>query len=832
MSRTRVRAPNNTLLTSTSAPPPVAAAVALPDQLEEEENLDDIPDSEGEEAAPLPSPPPADLDSHRDKRTKLSPSPLHPARQLSHSLSEPLQQPADDPTTLAIPTLSAPSTPLHPAAPPAQVSPRAESLDQSSQAQRIEVELGLGVTPSQDMASFFDTLDPNELDFLPSSDPPRPEEEVFVARRGPAVRPVPTQAGGARDPWDGDSIFPLDHDAKHDHLADDSGVFLSEDLEMDPDLVVEEAILPTMGDEMEFEGDEMWEGFEENALDDMGLGIVGAGEEAPLPPKEIERLDDEQEDYDEHYLPADPAMAAWDPNAAPTFQLGNGKPIVLSERALEKARALLADDESIEKGTTESTSAPARTAMSGFTTGGGGFVAGPSSAALSRSSAALERRAPAFHPPSTSTPTAGFTSGHGHPVAGPSTTALRTSLLATSAPPTTQGGFTSGRGAIVAPSSAALIRAKKLLGSSPPALMRPPSTRPAVTMGGSTSGSGTAVVSVSEEAMRRSNARLDEGGFGSAAGAGGGRGGWFESAGGFTPGSGAPVVLFKAALERAEKLLASSPPAPVASKSGFGGFTSGTGAKVAAPSEEALRNSGAALDRDVFAGSPAGGPAKTGTFKLAQGPAKEVVEGSHVESPTAARFATTGLMNAFRDLANDMVPSSHPSSPTRRSTVLAQPSSPRLLHSEASSPHPPPLSTTSRPALPRPNSTPFRVPAFRSPMLSHTPAPSSLRQVPESSLRPLLSSTSKPTPLKPAPAMRRLNLAMTPRARPLQAHKFSTPFKGGVRPAGLTPAGVAGGSQSAKGKGKEKEVVDRGVIDPVFDLIRACFLLFGIESGS
>lgn len=766
--------------------------MALPAQVVEENIYDDIPDSEGEDAAPLPSPPPVDLDRHRDKRTKLSPSPFHPAQQLSQSLSYPLQKSANDLGSPSFPTRSAP-TALYPVPPPAHAPPRAVSPHPSSQDRKMAVEHRMGATPSQDMATFFDTLDPNELDFLPSSDPPR-AEELFVARGRPSNRPLPTQASGAGDRWGADSIFPFDRDAKLDHLADDSGVFLSEDLEMHLDLAVEETILPTMGDEMEFEGDEMWEGFAENALDDMGLGIVGAAEEAPLPPKENE------EDYDEHYFPADPAMGAWDPNAAPAFQLGNGKPVVLSERALEKARALLADEGAVEDRTTESTPAPA--AMSGFTTGGGGFVAGPSSAALARSSAALERRPPAFNPPSSST---SFTSGHAHPVAGPFTSSLRTALF-TSGPTATQGGFTSGRGATVAPSSAALLRTKKLLGSSPPALTRPVTTRPS----GFTSGSGVAVANVSEKAMRRSNARLDgAGGFGSAGGAGGG----------FASGSGAPVVLSKAALERATRLLASSPPAAVASTSGLGGFTSGSGAKVAGPSQEAVRKAAAAIDRDVFAGSPAGGLAKKGTFKLAQGLATSLDEGSHVESPTAARFSTAGTLNAFRDLASDAAPSSHPSPPTRRS-LLSEPSSPRLLHSEVSSPHQAPLPPNSRPSLPRPNSTPFRVPAFRSPMLSHTPAPSSRHRIPASSLRPLPSS-SRPTPLKPAPAMRRLNLAMTPRARPLQVHKFSTPFKGGVRPAGLTPAGMAG-SQSAKRKAKEVEV-DRGVIEPVFDLIRRSF---------
>ncbi|KDE03216.1 hypothetical protein MVLG_06273 [Microbotryum lychnidis-dioicae p1A1 Lamole] len=81
-----------------------------------------------------------------------------------------------------------------------------------------------------------------------------------------------------------------------------------------------------------------------------------------------------------------------------------------------------------------------------------------------------------------------------------------------------------------------------------------------------------------------------------------------------------------------------------------------------------------------------------------------------------------------------------------------------------------------------------------------TPQPIRTSMRPSSAFRPpFLGSptavTSTPAGVKTAPAMRRLNLGMTPRARVgvngSPVPKFTTPFKNGKRPEGLTPAGIA-----------------------------------------
>ncbi|SCV67723.1 BQ2448_5334 [Microbotryum intermedium] len=125
---------------------------------------------------------------------------------------------------------------------------------------------------------------------------------------------------------------------------------------------------------------------------------------------------------------------------------------------------------------------------------------------------------------------------------------------------------------------------------------------------------------------------------------------------------------------------------------------------------------------------------------------------------------------------------------------------------------------------------------------SEAATPQSIRTSmrPSSAFRPpLLGSpttlASTPAGMKAAPAMRRLNLGMTPRARVgangSPVPKFTTPFKNGKRPEGLTPAGVvrvdgtpAQGANTVKATTKinkakpPSEVVRRRGITTVFDL--------------
>ncbi|SCZ93209.1 BZ3500_MvSof-1268-A1-R1_Chr6-2g08531 [Microbotryum saponariae] len=81
-----------------------------------------------------------------------------------------------------------------------------------------------------------------------------------------------------------------------------------------------------------------------------------------------------------------------------------------------------------------------------------------------------------------------------------------------------------------------------------------------------------------------------------------------------------------------------------------------------------------------------------------------------------------------------------------------------------------------------------------------TPQPIRTSMRPSSAFRPPFlggptAVISTPAGVKTAPAMRRLNLGMTPRARVgvkrSPVPKFTTPFKNGKRPEGLTPAGIA-----------------------------------------
>lgn len=353
-----------------------------------------------------------------------------------------------------------------------------------------------------------------------------------------------------------------------------------------------------------------------------------------------------------------------------------------------------------------------------------------------------------------------------------------------------------------------------------------------------------------------------------------------------------PLAPIRAPLPRPQPR---PPPIPsttsASAPTGFGGFSTGSGVPMALPSEAALAKArghilssppaqtsggdaeGQSAGRDVFLGSS---PAPSGRegFKLPDAgrlgqEAQQAKDG--LESPTAARISSgnAGSSDGRRTPllpVNELVTAGAASSSARQQQQ-AQPSSPAALaaasrsssrasartiapsprsHASTSpAPNPPrpaaaiptPAATRRAPPLAT-HSTPG--PAFRSPMLnatSRTPGPSSFRP-------PLLASTSTllstSTPVKPAPALRRLNLGMTPRARPLpgspgnKQKKFETPFKGGKRPEGLTPAGVvrlAGGASggqlgvgggavsSAKGKGKAVERETRDLVK-VFDLTR------------
>lgn len=341
-------------------------------------------------------------------------------------------------------------------------------------------------------------------------------------------------------------------------------------------------------------------------------------------------------------------------------------------------------------------------------------------------------------------------------------------------PSTSFAGFTSGRGTNVGPSEAALARARKLiLNSSPPGPLPSELAPPPVF--------DTPTIPPASESN--------------------------------------PIILRSVSRKRSEN---TEPPF----MGGGGGFSSGRGTSLAAPSVEALRRSEASLmesrdvetqrEKDVFESSAAQKP-----FSLP--PIKQGVE-SNQTSLTPARSLSIAERTPLTDVN---IPSPH-SSPIRRAfvdTLPVQLQSPSL-QSRDPEPQVPTQSTPLKTSFRAPQfSTPVpiastsrlvsTIKAFKPPLLSNTPRPST----------PSTSHAETSTPLKAVPALRRLNIGMTPRARPNKPHKFLTPFKGGVRPAGLTPGSMASQKvvsylNSIKGKGKEVTSEVPSAYKAVFDLTR------------
>lgn len=593
------------------------------------------------------------------------------------------------------------------------------------------------VPPSQELRSFLDGLDPAELDLPPSSDP-APVRPATLAGQPPELAKASRRLAAEQSKWPSES----------DSAADDSGVFLvtdagpvrvdSDDLDLatgdevmladvDEEVIVEAQAAP-LSDAAEFEGDDIWDGYDADTPppEEMSLTqrVDTARECSPDP--DLEREKEYGGRWDAFRTPADP-------NAPLAFFNAGGKKVALSEDALQRAKVLLeADDDAVPH-----LSAPATT-----------FNA----PRPSNSAAFANHSTPSSRPPSRTS----------FERAQPAESHLNEPVHRTSSP------------------------------------HQPPPAVVALSFGGFTSGSGAFVAGPSAESIARVNARLD---------------GPPPAFGGFTSGSGAPVAASSAsAIARANKRLDAPPPA-------FGGFASGSGAPVAGPSAASLartvaildaprgsRSSQASSDRDVFAGSPAASAKGKGkaTFELV-GSAHASSEADplpHIDSPSASRVLPRGPSSPPNPLSDAPAASPHAS-------VVARPA------------------PASKPVLGTPRPKPLRVGAplpFNSPMLSSRkpPAASTSTATPH-------ASTSA-TPLKAAPGLRRLNLAMTPRPRVAHVHKFVTPFKGGVRPPGLAPTGlppsaVKATPQSAPNKGKAKEVAPTtGSFVSVFNLSRETFL--------
>lgn len=550
-------------------------------------------------------------------------------------------------------------------------------------------------TSFQDATSFLHEMDPTDLDFLTSSDV-RNEQSRELRRLG--------HAGGLA--LDADSVS----DAVPQHyIADDSGIFMgdlpSDELESgkggSSTPMVEEDSLVTLGDEMDFDGDEMWEGFEDDAAYEVetvrGARRINKEDILSLLPKDPSQQQDDDEDYNNG---PDPYDQPFDVSFQPTFKFARlGTAVVFSDAALKKAEALFIEEEDKVE---EVKAAPTTTTA---------FV-----------------------------------------------------------------GFTTTKGVPIALSEAALARARRLVCSSPPTADEPlPPARSLFT--------------------RPSFTRPTD-----------------------------PTVT-----------TSMTTPAAFVTASGLGGFTSGAGAVIAGPTEEGLRMAAAALDRDVFGVSPSVASIPAAAFRLAPQPSQHGDDNMVVESPTTNRTAHAVVSRPPLLALDNGGQLSYPSSPVRRvksrGKKLASPppapvhhnSSPQVLPADS------PIQMLAPP--PRPvESTPSKAPSFRPTTLAtRTPIASTSKILlprPASTTPafrvPLLrtGSATKTTPLKATPALRRLNFGMTPRARPNPPNRFSTPFKGGVRPVGLTPAGITSAQVSvSKGKGKAVPIV-REDLQAVFDLTR------------
>ncbi|KAI5474508.1 breast cancer 2 susceptibility protein [Pseudohyphozyma bogoriensis] len=645
---------------------------------------------------------------------------------------------------------------------------------------------------SQGLADFFDNLASDDLDFLPSPDPIQHQssQDAHFRRVGPSP-----------SPWNGDSIFGLAR-VPEASIAEDEGTIMEGELlddGVDPELAVGDEVMLEMSEEellmpaecgggaLATQEVDLWAGFEEDDTRDGG----GVSATAKAKGKGRAEEQDDEDDYDPHALDLlpDPWAGQDALTAGVFFRAGGargGTRFILSESALAESRAVV-------EGTKED--APASSSRPAFARPS---LAPPSSFNLHQpTSSPVPRPSPSIthtprqpHPHSNlnlsiTTPKDADVDNDSEPSSPP--------------PPSHHVGFTFGNGKLATLSSAALAKAKALiLGDSPP-----PSIRAPAAFGGFgfASASGAAIAPPSDDANSRATALLQQ-----------------ED----EPSSSTPRV----------------PSSPPQSMPSFGGFMSGAGVRLKVSDEAKATAEELLRDRDVFEASPVA-PSRKGMGLSMPPPrtsAAKNVGGLTVDSPTSARVRGSASTDNRSPLAqvNSARTASAPTSPTRRASPLPAPQSPpktsppivanqdsvirtaapSSIRTTVSRPRP----TPSRPTASTSASlaTPSRLPAFKSPMISRQGASTP-------------GGGTFGTPLKPAPALRRLNVSMTPRSRATPTHKFSTPFKNGVRPAGLTPTGL---TPSGKGKvevrskgASEKEEVSGGPkekklnkVVPVFDL--------------
>ncbi|GAA5952250.1 hypothetical protein JCM10213_005182 [Rhodosporidiobolus nylandii] len=766
----------------------------------------------------------------------------------------------DSPLTDLSPSPTSTLSPLTPSPPRTSPAPKRPRLSTTSPPPAALTLVSSPKQPpkAQQQDTFDDLLeglDDDDFDVPPSSNPVAPREDDELRAGDGAEGAAVTQRGleavdgraGARAAAQ-DAFF-------QNVAADDSGVGLLPEVEQGKPGHAEEqeppdgpgAAVGAGEEEVEFEGDDMWLGFDDldvgfdepNAFPSSLLSAAGVSRlekgKGVVRQAGVETDDWRDEPKEEPRLLDFGFSGLGGLGGAQTggFVFATRKPFAVSEQAMQRARALLeAEDEP---------AAPASTSRAS---------SGPPP---SRSTTPLVRPAAGSRPHSR---LANAVSRAASPALPPPAPAAAPSTLST------LGGFQTAAGSYVTlPSADAFARAQKTLqGSSSPlrpaepashTLPIPPPTARPPAFPGFQNAAGRALDMPSEEAMRKAREHLD------------------------ARSSSPPPPL------RPASRPSSRPPSRVPSRAQEG--------------------------RDVFADSPA--PLRTASrgsadtvagaarFALAPPIARLVDESAGAvppDSPTAARVRAgasdesgTGSSGRRTPLlpmdanfasaaaleAKDAEPEvgnedSNASSTTLRSSPA--PTSPKQ-HQACAAPAVPPAVAAPPPAPARlvapipvrpaavasteafalASSSSSRVPsaqpgAFRSPLIRNTPARGPSASF--TSLRPssLAPSATLPPPGTPNPLLaggqgRRLNLGMTPRSKPYHlantrsgtpgasqpaqsagagprtgVKAFKTPFKGGKPPEGLTPAGLKGKVEAlAASAKKEKKLQTLGTASKV-----------------
>ncbi|GAA5967105.1 hypothetical protein JCM11641_000443 [Rhodosporidiobolus odoratus] len=754
-------------------------------------------------------------------------------------------------STLSSLTPSPPSSPSRKRPRLSSTSPPPRSLTFAEQPDKPSVHLNK-TTFDELLAG----LDDEDFGAPPSSNPiiPRVDEDDLDEeglQKGSEQGVVGTAAEAVPpDPPEGDA-----------HSADDSGVGFLPDVELPkddtaaPPLV--EAELPDASaaegpgeEDVEFEGDDMWLGFDDA---EGGFGEPTAFPSSMLSAAGISRNTDKEKRHEEPEEQAagefkeEPRLLDFgftgmdNASQAGGFVFATRKPLVLSSRALERARALLEAEDAEEPSDSVSRPTSAPPAPSG-------------------SNAPYVRPAPptrpSFRPTLSATPTASLAfplrPSSPQPPSRPPYSDRPPSLPQHALPSfsnfQTASGTTSN-----APSADALARAQKALqGSSSP--VRPvdssypalplSTTRPPAFLGFQNA-AGRTLAMPSEEAMRNARQHLDAPSSSPPS----------QSAPPSQPPSGPPSRVPSRGQGAQRDVFGESPArlpgiAPDAMRAGGGGNKGGSGSaggSLAVPFALPPPLARLALEGDLLA------PPESPTATRLRSVDLEERSSSGRRTPLVpmdTNFPDVAPLNLERtDAEGVKEQASNTSSTTCRSS--SPPPSPHLPHFDVVLP-PPPHSTAPvvallppvaplvapvpvRPALPASvsstsasasTSRASSVRPFRSPFVSGVSTPS---RGPASAFTPLRSSALATSSAAPAPALptstpnpllqhRRLNLGMTPRSKPYHlantrsgtlaasqhasmnggvgprtgVKAFKTPFRGGRPPDGLTPAGLKG----------------------------------------